>query len=124
MAVFTFMREQHFKTELSTQRDEAYSSGEKEGYEKGHSDGYADGKKSTQAEISSLKSANQQLSTENAVMRGEYEFFHQNAVIVTAAAGQKYHHYGCGHIACRDYYIFNIEYAKARGYTPCADCFG
>lgn len=57
------------------------------------------------------------------LIENEYDFFHDHAVIVTANAGKKYHHYSCDHIAGRDFYIYNTELAKYKGYEPCADCF-
>lgn len=49
-------------------------------------------------------------------------FYEQNAVICTTE-GYRYHRYGCGHLQGHNYYIFNTEYAKSMGYTPCLDCF-
>lgn len=51
----------------------------------------------------------------------ELNFWEDHAVICTTE-GKKYHHYGCGHLDGRSIYIFNIEYAKSLGYTPCLDC--
>lgn len=53
----------------------------------------------------------------------ELNFWQQSAVICTTV-GSKYHHYGCGHLENRSYYIYNIENAKYYGYTPCLDCCG
>ena len=52
----------------------------------------------------------------------EFDFFRRQAAIVTTQ-GNRYHHYGCQHISNRRYYIYNIEAAKSRGYTPCLDCW-
>ena len=54
-------------------------------------------------------------------MQKELAFWDNNAVLCTTE-GKKYHHYGCGHLEGRGGYIFNIEYAKSLGYTPCLDC--
>ena len=87
--------------------DASYEIGYHNGYNKGESDGYNDGYKDGTKYIQNL--------------RNEYDFFHNNAVIVTTT-GNKYHRYGCQHIKNRPYYIYNIELAKAKGYTPCLDC--
>ncbi len=51
---------------------------------------------------------------------GEYNFFHNHAVIVTES-GSRYHTYDCYHW---DYpiWIYNYKAATSRGYTPCKDC--
>ena len=54
--------------------------------------------------------------------RPERVFFRNYACIVTTS-GSKYHHYGCYHIEGRSFYIYNIELAKSKGYTPCLDCW-
>lgn len=53
-------------------------------------------------------------------MSDEYNFYHNSAVIVTES-GYRYHTYDCYHW---DYpiWIYNVEAAKSRGYTPCLDC--
>ena len=53
----------------------------------------------------------------------EYNFYHQYAVICTTE-GKRYHHYGCGHLEGRNFYIYNIDNAIGQGYTPCLDCCG
>lgn len=93
--------------------DEGYSEGESYGYEtgfsegadEGMSDGYSDGYEDGLLEN-----------------RQELVFFRNNACIVTTS-GYKYHHYGCYHIEGRRYYIYNIELAESKGYTPCLDCW-
>jgi uncharacterized protein YlaI len=62
-------------------------------------------------------------SKKYAFAQTELAFWNDNAVICTTE-GNKWHHYGCGHIAGRNFYIFNTEYAKYLGYTPCLDCCG
>ena len=37
--------------------------------------------------------------------------------------GYRYHHYGCHHIAGREYWIYNTELAEYKGYSPCIDCW-
>jgi len=51
----------------------------------------------------------------------ECDFWRDAAVIVTTT-GSKYHTYDCYHTDGRRYYIYNIELAKAKGYTACLDC--
>lgn len=54
-------------------------------------------------------------------IKDEYFFYHNSAVIVSSPGGTKYHKYGCYHLGER-FYIYNIENARAKGYTACADC--
>lgn len=64
-----------------------------------------------------------ELSTENYKMRSEYNFYHSSAAIVTEY-GYRYHRYDCPHLDNVDsIWIYNIEAAKSRGYTPCKDCW-
>lgn len=89
-----------------------YSYGTETGYDVGYDTGrgvgydvgYSDGESNVYGEIGD-----------------EYRFFHKYAVVVTTA-GKKYHHYGCYHIEDRQFYIYNIAAAEAKGYTPCLDC--
>lgn len=88
--------------------DNAYGEGRKAGYDSGHSIGYSVGYKKGYAYYTDIKD--------------EYRFYHNGAVITTTT-GKRYHRYGCYHIKNRSIYIFNIENAKAQGYTKCLDCF-
>jgi len=54
-------------------------------------------------------------------MQEELNFWDSYAVICTKE-GKKYHHYGCGHLEGRNFYIYNIDNAIGQGYTPCLDC--
>lgn len=52
----------------------------------------------------------------------EYNFYHDYAVIVTES-GSRYHSYGCYHINnASSFWIYNVNAAKGKGYTPCKDC--
>ena len=65
---------------------------------------------------------NDALSSELFSKERELAFWDKSAVIVTES-GKKYHHYGCYHLnGCSSIWIYNIEAAKSRGYTPCLDC--
>lgn len=64
----------------------------------------------------------EKLAAENYKMRDEYNFYHNNAVIVTEY-GYRYHRYGCSHTYDCAYWIYNIENAEYQGYTPCKDCW-
>lgn len=75
--------------------------GSETGYDEGYNDGYSDGKW---------------------LYYWEVRFFRNSACIVTTA-GSKYHHYGCYHIGDSSYWIYNVELAEAKGYTPCLDCW-
>lgn len=84
--------------------EKAYNEGKNDGYSSGTRKGYKVG------------------YAYYADIKDEYNFYHDYAVITTTT-GKKYHRYGCYHIKNRSFYIFNIENAKARGYTKCLDCF-
>lgn len=88
--------------------DSAYADGYDIGKIKGYSEGYDKGFDKGYGQYKEIKD--------------EYNFYHKNAVIVTTS-GSKYHRHGCYHIKKRSGYIFNIENAKYKGYTPCLDCF-
>ena len=96
--------------------EEAYNEGENIGYVEGKSIGYDNGKKVGYNEGYSKGYGYYER------VEDEYQFFHEYAVIVTTT-GKKYHRYDCYHINNRRFYIYNIENAKAQGYTPCLDCY-
>lgn len=81
--------------------EEGYTEGWDAGYDCGQEDGYTEGR---------------------ALYAAEVYFFRNGACIVTTA-GDKYHHWGCYHIGDSSYWIYNVELAEARGYTPCLDCW-
>ena len=82
-------------------REEGYEAGYSDGSAVGYEDGYAHGR---------------------FVYYDEASFFRRSACIVTVS-GSKYHHYGCHHIGDSSYWIYNVELAEAKGYTPCLDCW-
>ena len=90
----------------STAYENGYDAGCKDGYSTGYADGDADGR-------SAILSAYYR----------ELRFFRNGACIVTGE-GYRYHHYGCYHIAGREYWIYNTELAEYKGYSPCLDCWG
>lgn len=83
--------------ELGNSYEEGYSSGHSEGYDEGYTEGVG-------------------------AYAPEIDFYRQNACIVTAS-GSKYHHWGCYHIAGRDFNILNTALAESYGYEPCQDCW-
>ena len=83
--------------ELGNSYEEGYSSGRSEGFDEGYTAGVGD-------------------------YAPEVGFFRQNACIVTPS-GSKYHHWGCCHIAGRDFNILNTALAESYGYEPCQDCW-
>lgn len=82
-------------------REEGYDDGYADGLTAGYGDGYSDGKW---------------------LYYWEVRFFRYGACVVTTG-GEKYHHYGCYHIGDSSYWIYNVELAEAKGYTPCLDCW-
>ena len=88
-------------------KKEAYNTGHNAGYSKGYNRGYDKGYDEGYDKYKEIKD--------------EYNFYHKYAVITTNA-GKKYHKYDCYHIKNRSFYIYNIDNAKAQGYTACLDC--
>ncbi len=88
----------------------AYENGYNAGCEDGYSTGYSEGDADGRSAILSL-------------YYKELRFFRNGACIVTGE-GYRYHHYGCYHIAGREYWIYNTELAEYKGYSPCLDCWG
>lgn len=101
--------------------NEGRSAGYDEGFSAGEAAGREDGYNSRNAEVSQLKVRTKNLENDYNRIYDEYLFYSRSAVIVTTA-GEKYHRFGCYHIAGSPFNIFNTEAAKARGYTPCLDC--
>ena len=97
------------ETQLEKQYHDRYEEGYDEGYDYAYSAGYEDGETDCRSAIVSAYS-------------GEFCFFRNYACIVTEK-GSRYHHYGCYHILGRESYIYNIELAEYKGYTPCLDCW-
>ena len=86
---------------------------------------YAESKtneKNYESNIELVRSARDDFSKQLTAAQSELTFWDTNACICTTD-GEKYHHYGCGHTIGRDFYIYNTEKAKAKGYTPCLDCW-
>lgn len=92
--------------------EDAYEEGRNSGYSKGHTKGYNKGYDVGYDEGYAYYEA----------IKNEYNFFHKYAVTVTET-GKRYHRYNCYHIKNRGFYIYNIENAEAKGYTPCLDCY-
>lgn len=62
------------------------------------------------------------LQAEKITIQGKLNYYEKNAVFVTAN-GAKYHKADCYHIYGKSRWIYNVEAAKGRGYTACADCW-
>lgn len=88
---------EELEQELLNAYDKGYDAGRSEGFDDGYSEGVG-------------------------YYAPEVGFFRQNACIVTAS-GSKYHHWGCYHIAGRDFNILNTVLAESYGYEPCQDCW-
>ena len=115
-------------------RNTGYDKGYDKGYDNGYDDGVVVGRHNGYDEgysayektaIENLKIAE---SAVDALIRDAVSFFRraswysQHACVVTTS-GSRYHHYDCYHIKNRSFYIYNIETAKALGYTKCLDCW-
>ena len=92
--------------------DKGNKKGYVQGYNKGHGKGYVEG----------YDEGYDKGYRYYEEIKDEYNFYHKSAVIVTTT-GKKYHKYDCYHIEGRNFYIYNIENARAKGYAPCLDCF-
>ncbi|MEG1492251.1 MAG: hypothetical protein RR394_08360 [Oscillospiraceae bacterium] len=101
---------------------EGTKSGYAEGLEAGKVLGFEEGRKSNAALILSAQAELAETTSDYKAIISEYNFYHERAAICTPE-GYRYHHYGCGHLVDRSYYIYNIQVAKAQGYTPCLDCW-
>lgn len=69
-----------------------------------------------------LESENDRLSSQKTLIQGKLNYYEKNAVFVTES-GTKYHKADCYHIYGKSHWIYNVEAAKWRGYTACADCW-
>ena len=98
-------------------RDEISEDGYREGYGVGYEAGAAEGSDAVYQE-----GYNDGYSDGKWLYYWEVWFFRNNACIVTTG-GEKYHHYGCYHLGDSSYWIYNVELAEAKGYTPCLDCW-
>lgn len=104
------------KRETEIALAEQYDSGHNDGYKRGKShgldvgynNGYKEGREEGRASVEDIHE--------------EYAFYHLYACLVTSE-GYRYHKYGCYHIEGRTFWIYNIENAEYRGYTPCLDCW-
>lgn len=52
----------------------------------------------------------------------EYEFYHNNAVVVVEEDNAYYHTFGCPNINEYAYFVFGQNVATYAGYSPCPDC--
>lgn len=106
-----------YEAQTSDIRAEGYQEGYAEGVNDGGAAGYKDG-------FSAGKTAGYKdgYSEGKLVYYFEVSFFRTGACIVTEE-GYRYHHYGCPHVDGHDFWIYNVELAEAKGYTPCLDCW-
>lgn len=72
-------------------------------------------------EVETLKAKNNELVKALIEADMERSFWHEYAVIVTST-GNKYHTYDCQHVDGKKFWIYNIDAAKVKGYSPCLDC--
>lgn len=102
--------------------ESGYEAGHKAGYDEGHNEGYADAESAYSKTIADLQDRADTYQDLFFETTDEWLFFHNYSVIVTTT-GSKYHHYGCPHLDDHRYYIYNIELAESKGYSPCLDCW-
>lgn len=86
------------------------------------SSAYIRGKESNASDLELLKEQRNELLAQQREMLPEYEFFRRNAAIVTKY-GERYHHYSCPFVNFDYFYIYNVNAAELRGYTPCLLCW-
>lgn len=72
-------------------------------------------------EVETLEAKNNELVKALIEADMERSFWHEYAVIVTST-GSKYHTYDCQHVDGKKFWIYNIDAAKSKGYSPCLDC--
>ena len=101
--------------------DAAYIVGQNDGYKEGYGVGY-------EAGISASSDAVYKEGYNDGYLDGKWLYywevwFFRNSACIVTTGGEKYHHYGCYHIGDSSYWIYNVELAEAKGYTPCLDCW-
>lgn len=74
-----------------------------------------------QARIETTKQELVDLSSEYADSWAELNFWENNAVLVTENGG-KYHRKDCQYVKDRTFWIYNVENAIYKGYSPCSVC--
>jgi len=78
---------------------------------------------SLKSKLNSLENTNKEASDKLNSIQPEYNFYHNGAVIVYNNNTNLYHKYGCSKVTAQEYWIYNIELAKSKNYTPCPTCF-
>lgn len=78
-------------------------------------------KRKLEIENEDLQKENKDLRAKNLDLFAENFFWGHSAVLVVQG-GSRYHRYDCSHIEGKPYWIYNVELAQYRGYTPCLDC--
>ncbi len=48
--------------------------------------------------------------------------FLDNHIAIVTNGGEKYHRYDCQYVKGKNFFAYNSEAAKSRGYTPCSVC--
>lgn len=102
-------------------REAGYENGASAGYKGGYDDGWDLGYSAGFSEGAEIGYGDGWDDAEDNYAQ-EYRFFRERSCIVTEE-GYRYHHYGCYHIDGRNFWIYNVELAEAKGYSPCLDCW-
>lgn len=92
-----------------------YEDGFQDGYDAAYSKGYDNGHEAG-CEQGSYEETEFDSSASD-----ELTWWRDHAVIVTIG-GEKYHTYDCEYVQGHDFYIYNIDLAVSKGYTPCSVC--
>lgn len=108
-----------FDVEKEYVYDDAYAEGYEEGYEIGCEQGIYDGY--SEAYKDGYNDGFYDGNDGDSYGSDELSWWRDHAVIVTAG-GEKYHTYGCQYVQGREFYIYNIDLAVSKGYTPCNVC--
>lgn len=81
-----------------------------------------------QTRIEAKARAYQEIKNELNIVKEEYSntqwelnFWEENAVLVTESGG-KYHRKDCQYVKDRTFWIYNVENAIYKGYSPCSVC--
>lgn len=87
-------------------------------------DSYAQNKRynNMQSEYDTIKSEYDTIKSEYDNVKSEYDFYSQHAVVVSTNESNLYHRYNCEDFDNSSYWIYNIELAKYKNYSPCPIC--
>lgn len=107
--------------ETIEQKDSRLSK-EREDYSEAFEDGYISGyNNGVSSALSEIEEEIENLYFENKELCEELNFYKNNAVIVTWE-DNLFHLYSCDDLISCEYFIYDLSFAQANGYSPCPYC--